>query len=134
MGIFPFYINGELYDTCRLLNRDDFIVPVNICPVRNITTKINGINSYTVDKIDDLLESYLYCTNNETQQADDLLPPLDPDKSCKFFKKRSAFSRCKNNCIRVSFPVVAGGSALIFVASATALSPLVTASLGILGI
>ena len=34
----------------------------------------------------------------------------------------------------VSFPVVAGGSALIFVASATALSPLVTASLGVLGI
>ena len=36
--------------------------------------------------------------------------------------------------ISVSFPVVAGGSALIFVASATALSPLVTASLGVLGI
>ena len=98
--IFPFYINGELYDTCRLLNRDDFIFPVNICPIRNITTKINGINSFTVDKIDDLLKSYLYCTNNAEQQQDDLLPPLDPYESCEFLQKRSAFSRCENNCIR----------------------------------
>ena len=34
----------------------------------------------------------------------------------------------------MSFPVVAGGSALIFAASVTALSPIATASLGLFGL
>ena len=39
-----------------------------------------------------------------------------------------------NYLILVSFPVVAGGSALLFIGSVSALSPFATASLGIFGL
>ena len=83
------------------LFKDDFVVPIPICPIRNTTKKIDGINSYTVDTYYDLIGSYKFCTNSSKQKPGDLLPPIDPDNnSCFPFDRRSAFSRCKNNCNR----------------------------------
>ena len=98
--IFPFYINGEFFDTCRLLNQDDFVVPINICPIRNITTKINGINNYIIDDLNDLLVSYSFCPNPNLENPGDLAPPLDPSINSCTELKSSSFSRCKNNCNR----------------------------------
>ena len=54
-----------------------------------------------MDSYYDLIKSYRFCTNSNQQKPGDLLPPIDPDDdSCKNFEKRSAFSRCKNNCNR----------------------------------
>ena len=44
--IFPFYWNGKLYDKCTFLEEQEFPFPVFRCPTRNITRKINGINSF----------------------------------------------------------------------------------------
>ena len=100
--IFPFYFNGELFDTCIQLNQDDFVFPVNICPIRNVTTKVNDINSYTSEFLYEVLESYSLCPSNAAQQTGDLFPPLDPnDNTCGDVTNRfSPFSRCRNNCIR----------------------------------
>ena len=66
---------------------------------RNITTKINGINNYIIEDLNDLLKSYSFCPNTGLQNPGDLLPPLDPSiKSCEM--RGSSFSRCKNNCNR----------------------------------
>ena len=46
--IFPFYYEGELKEECILQTGDaEFIIPNFRCPTRNITTKINGINSFS---------------------------------------------------------------------------------------
>ena len=49
--IFPFYYNGKLYDGCAYLEYQDFLVqgPINQCPTKNITRKIDGINSFIQD-------------------------------------------------------------------------------------
>ena len=44
--IFPFYWNGKLYEQCVFLEEEEFNFPVFRCPVRNITRKIDGINSF----------------------------------------------------------------------------------------
>ena len=44
--IFPFYWNGKLYEQCVFLEEMEFLFPVFRCPVRNITRKIDGINSF----------------------------------------------------------------------------------------
>ena len=97
--IFPFYLNGIRYDSCILFSNTEIVYPINRCPIRNITTKIEGINSYSEADTALLIESYQYCTNDALKQPEDLLSPLDPnDNSCNFFDRRSAFSQCKNNC------------------------------------
>ena len=45
--IFPFYWNGKRFDQCTFLEEQEFLFPVFRCPTRNITRKINGINSFT---------------------------------------------------------------------------------------
>ena len=98
--IFPFYFNGELFDTCIQLNQDDFVFPVNICPIRNVTTKVNDINSYTSEFLYEVLESYSLCPSAAPQPGD-LFPILDPnDDTCADIARSSPFSRCRNNCIR----------------------------------
>ena len=134
-----------------MISQDDIVIPINVCPIRNITTKIDGINSFTANNVDELLESYSFCSSTDAN-FEGLLPPLDPNENCFFTSRRSSFSRCKNNCNRgnkpnhtlftntcpelilVSFPVVAGGSALLFIGSVSVLSPLATASLGLFGL
>ena len=44
--IFPFYWNEKLHDQCIFLEEEEFLFPVFRCPVRNITRKIDGINSF----------------------------------------------------------------------------------------
>ena len=45
--IFPYYVDGRLInDTCFKFNADDFLDPVSRCPILNVTTKINGVNSF----------------------------------------------------------------------------------------
>ena len=58
--IFPFYFNGKLYENCAFLEYQDFLVqgPIYRCPVRNITRKIDGINSFTQDDFIKQVTSY----------------------------------------------------------------------------
>ena len=44
--IFPFYWNGRFYDECVFLEEEEFLFPVFRCPIRNITRKIIGVNSF----------------------------------------------------------------------------------------
>ena len=44
--IFPYYWNGKLIEQCALLEEEEFRFPIFRCPIRNITRKINGINSF----------------------------------------------------------------------------------------
>ena len=44
--IFPFYWNGKLKEQCSFLEEQEFLFPMFRCPVRNITRKIQGINSF----------------------------------------------------------------------------------------
>ena len=44
--IFPFYWNGKLIDKCAFLEQEEFLYPVFRCPIRNVTRKIEGINSF----------------------------------------------------------------------------------------
>ena len=44
--IFPFYWNEKLYNQCTMLEELEFLFPVFRCPIRNITRKIDGINSF----------------------------------------------------------------------------------------
>ena len=44
--IFPFYWNGKLIDQCIFLEQSEFLIPVFRCPIRNITRKFEGINSF----------------------------------------------------------------------------------------
>ena len=44
--IFPFYWNGKFIDRCAFLEEEEFLFPVFRCPIRNVTRKIDGINSF----------------------------------------------------------------------------------------
>ena len=86
--IFPFFYEGELKEECILQTADaEFIIPNFRCPTRNITTKINGINSYTF--ADTAIAEYCLDEdgnldqNLNTCEISESLPPLVP---------------CKNNC------------------------------------
>eukprot|EP00091_Calanus_sinicus_P024296 TRINITY_DN8626_c0_g1_i1.p1 TRINITY_DN8626_c0_g1~~TRINITY_DN8626_c0_g1_i1.p1 ORF type:complete len:107 (-),score=11.81 TRINITY_DN8626_c0_g1_i1:46-366(-) len=63
-------------------------------PTRDITTKINGTNSFEFLPLVDG-----YCPVDATDPAS----PLDPGKTdCPPFARRAPFSQCKNNCPRSS--------------------------------
>ena len=49
--IFPFYWNGKFKEQCVFLEEEEFLFPVFRCPTRNITRKINGINSFVYKDI-----------------------------------------------------------------------------------
>jgi len=88
--IFPFYYNGELQTECALQTIDSAIVVPNfVCPVRNITTKINGINSFNFTaNVRGFLE---YCLDADGN--------LDPDeKNCSILEKVPPLVPCKNDC------------------------------------
>ena len=88
--LFPFYMDGQLInDTCFKFNADTFLDPVSRCPIWEITTKINGINSYNSN--DTRLIFGGYCLNVETRV-------LDPSLTCPLIQRFTAFSKCKNNC------------------------------------
>ena len=83
--IFPFYYEGKKYDGCIMFDQDGFVLPVFRCPVRNITTKIDGISSFEF-----LDPTHGYCVN--------ALGELDPLLECTGFQRVPPFSQCKNDC------------------------------------
>ena len=114
--IFPYYLDGKLVnDTCSKFNEDTFLDPVSRCPIWNVTTKINGINSY--NSSDPRLIYGGYCID----QDKDLGPlgpgifnspiqfNLNPDiQNCTILMKLTPFSKCQNNCrggIKGSFTI-----------------------------
>ena len=93
--IFPFYLDNKLYHSCIFIEENQFRIPVFFCPVRNITTKIGGVNSFSSASVRRLLYTG-YCEEEERSEGD-LLPPLTPAcSSCPL--PRVAFSACTNNC------------------------------------
>ena len=99
--IFPFYWDGKKYDSCFFLNEEGFVFPVFLCPRRNMTTKINGTNSFSSRDFFSLLSAVgvPFCEDVSAQQPGDRLPPLNPDKTdCDLTVSRQALSQCENNC------------------------------------
>ena len=89
--IFPFYYQGKRYDECILYRENDFVIPIFRCPVRNVTSKREGINDYLDIGLNDRL-----CPANPEDFDSDL--DTDPTKECFFFIRRAPFQQCKNNC------------------------------------
>ena len=87
---FPFYYNGRSYNECILLNEDGFVYPVFRCPIRDIKTKINGVNSFNFSS---LVDGGFCLSDPEDEQSE-----LDPFAECRRFQRRLPFSQCKNNC------------------------------------
>ena len=89
--IFPYYVDGKLInDTCIKFESDNFLDPVSRCPIWDITTKINGINSYNSS------DSRLINVGGYCPGADGAT--LDPEVTCPLADKFTPFSKCKNNC------------------------------------
>ena len=61
--IFPYYFDGLLYTGCQMFNLGGFVIPIFKCPIRNITTKIDGINSF---KSDPRQDETVYCLSTIT--------------------------------------------------------------------
>jgi len=120
---FPFYYNGVKYDECILYNEGDFLYPVFRCPIRDITTKIDGFNSFTSSS---LTEGHCIAKNNDEnnpQNPEDFV--LDPNIDCIPSKRRLPFSQCKNNCPGVrAFGIIGGGATLAAVSTISTLSTL----------
>ena len=103
--IFPFYYNGVRYDKCIVITIFNWI-HLPRCPVRNITTKINGISSYTDNSAvfgivflnkdsDNGSYGVGYCPTD----VNDRMSPLDPnDQSCMNSQRRFPLYQCNNNC------------------------------------
>ena len=87
--LFPYYVDGRLVnDTCFKFNANGFLDPVSRCPIWNVTTKINGINSYESNDTRLILGGF--CMNDEGL--------LDPEMTCPLSERFTPFSTCKNNC------------------------------------
>ena len=96
--IFPFYVDGRLInDTCYKFNADDFLDPVSRCPILNITTKIDGINSF--NSSDPRLIFGGYCFDAYGSGAlDPSLDPASAQAQGRCPAQLTPFSKCKNNC------------------------------------
>ena len=72
-----------------------FLYPIFRCPVRNITTKIDGINSFeeSVEISDNSL-----CRDFDLSDSDAGLFVVNPDIECHPFYKVNPFSTCQNDC------------------------------------
>ena len=93
--IFPFYYKGKRYDKCVLFEQINFVYPVFRCPTWNITTKIEGINSYP-----DLETTDGLCLDTDPSVfvVTALRPPLSTSVTCPDFLKVPPFGTCKNDC------------------------------------
>ena len=58
--IFPFFYEGRRYNECIQFEQDGFLLPVFRCPVRNITTKVDGVSAFTF-----LEPTHGYCLNDQ---------------------------------------------------------------------
>jgi len=116
--IFPFFYRDKLFTKCTLFEEDGFVFPVFRCPTRNVTTKINGTNSFP-----SLGLTQGICPPLE-QNILDPNPPLDPNlEDCPSSSRVIPFSQCKNNCPGVrAFGVIGGGAVLAAAAGISAIS------------
>ena len=113
--IFPFYYNGRKYNECIVFTEAGYVYPAFRCPVRDIVTKIKGINSFDISAIQDanqtkdcssfgcqIFQVQKYCphsTKGFPSNCSDPTSPLDPSiTDCTAECRRAAFSTCKNNC------------------------------------
>ena len=85
--IFPFYYNGRLYKECILLEMADFVHRVR-CPTRNVTSKIDGINSFTSEDGNRGLCGYY----------EDPQKTLDPAKDCPLEERGFVLEQCRLTC------------------------------------
>ena len=95
--IFPFYYDGKKYESCVLFNQMNFVYPTFRCPIRNITSKIEGINSFKSDDLDNILTGGL-CQDPDAQGSDELPPISTNITDCSSTQRRVPFSQCKNDC------------------------------------
>ena len=58
--IFPYYWKLKLNEGCTMFEDEEFIFPVFYCPIRNITRKINGRNSFVYEDIFVQVTVYLH--------------------------------------------------------------------------
>ena len=94
--IFPFYYKGKLYDECMVSPTSDFVFQV-VCPVRNSTVKLGGINDYGDD---DIIQGF--CLDEETGDVVTNSSGADCDRY-------KIFRQCKNNCpggLKLALPFV----------------------------
>jgi len=125
--IFPFYYEGKKYNECVLFDEAGFVYPVFRCPTRDITTKIDGINSFESIELTGEL-----CPSDPTDSTSALDPTI---QDCDNFSRDRAFKQCKNNCPGVrAFGIVGGGVALGVVAATSGLSIVAPAALGVMGL
>jgi len=122
--IFPFYYNGRKYNECILFNELDFVYPVFSCPIRQMTTKINGIISFNFTPSE---VTAGFCIKEDIVPGtpeEDLV--LDPNyDGCSSFNRRPPMSQCKNNCPGVrAFGIIGGGAVLAGATAAVVLSTL----------
>ena len=97
--IFPYYINGQFNPGCSQFDLEDLNSPVNFCPVRNITTKLNGINNYPREVVNILSQGGSICEDPSQMMVGDALPPLNPDiTDCGALRLKLSFAQCRNNC------------------------------------
>jgi len=127
--IFPFYYNGRLYEECILFNELEFVYPVFRCPIRPISTTIDGIISFNFNA-SELTAGYCISKAQIDSLGDNQLPEdqyiLDPNfDDCFSFNRRPPMSQCKNNCPGVrAFGIIGGGVALGVLTAASVLSTL----------
>ena len=123
--IFPYYWNLKLNEGCTMFEDEEFIFPVFYCPIRNMTRKINGTNSFVYDDIFVQVTVYLHqyllsvfshfvfcfiqngeyfalspllCPSLE-QEDDSLELTYDPDRNdCNKIERYPVVAPCKNNC------------------------------------
>ena len=94
--IFPYYFDGQLMEECIQFDQEGLFLPLFRCPIRGMTTKLNGLNSYSSDDLQNILTGG-YCQSD--QIGENNLPLLNPDDdSCSSAQRRVPFSQCKNNC------------------------------------
>jgi hypothetical protein len=98
--IFPFYYKEKLYDRCVLFEQIGLIYPVFRCPVWNITTKIDGINSYPDLETTDGLCLDAAAFDPATAERPSLNPALTTENTpgCFNSTKVAPFTTCKNDC------------------------------------
>ena len=99
--IFPYYVDGVLFESCTQFDVGGLNYPVFACPVRNVTSKQPGtnINSFRTSNSSGILSLFQigFCEDSSNLNSGDLYPPLDPESSCGTNSKLP-FAQCKNNC------------------------------------
>ena len=87
--IFPFYLNGQLFDGCFPYEFNGLVSPVFMCPTFSTVEKIDGINSYTAANYEELIRWTCLIDPNT----------IDPSiPGCPQTQAIRPFFECKNNC------------------------------------